>query len=391
MRQMMSMATKRELLTTVAPRYFRANRKEKSRILDEFVASTGYHRKYATALLKHPNVRTRKDKRERKPRYGAEVAAALRRCWETLGCPCSKRLVPFLSELVPILERHAELSVKEEHRSLLLALSTATADRLLKDARKQYGHTTTRSGTLLKHQIPIHTYADWCDAKPGHVEADLVAHCGDTTEGWYLNTLVLVDVATGWIEPLSLLYKDQQTVKDGIEQVRRRLPFPLRGLDCDNGGEFLNRMLFKYCKEKAIHFTRCRPYKKNDQCHVEQKNGAVIRGYVGYDRYEGIPAKQRMEALYEQVRLLVNFFSPSMKLLKKTREGARVKKIYDTPSTPYQRALASPDVSQEDKDRLTVAYDTLNPAEITRNIRKLQAELRSRRVTSLREATNTPK
>ncbi|HEY3412829.1 MAG TPA: transposase family protein, partial [Armatimonadota bacterium] len=334
---MMSLATKRELVASLAPRYFRASRGEKSRILDEFVASTGYHRKYAMAILKHPNVRTRKDKRERKPRYGQEVAAALRRCWETLRCPCSKRLVPFLSELVPILERYGELSIKEECRSRLLELSTATADRLLKDARKQYGQTTTRSGTLLKHQIPIHTYADWCDTKPGHVEADLVAHCGDTTEGWYLNTLVLVDVATGWIEPLSLLYKGQQTVKDGIEQIRRRLPFPLRGLDCDNGSEFLNRMLFKYCKETAIHFTRCRPYKKNDQCHVEQKNGAVIRSYVGYDRYEGIPAKQRMDALYEQVRLLVNFFLPSMKLLEKTREGARVRKTYDTPRTPYQR------------------------------------------------------
>lgn len=383
----MSITTRRELLACVALRYAGASRKEKSRIVDEFVASTGYHRKYALALLKHPSVRTRKAKRGRQPRYGPDVENALRLCWEAVGCPCSKRLVPFLSELVPILERFQEISMDEATRRLLLSLSPATADRLLKDARRTFGHTTTRSGTLLKHQIPIHTFADWCDKKPGFVEADLVAHCGDTTEGWYLNTLVLVDVSTGWTEPIALLHKDQQTVKDGIALARSRLPFPLLGLDCDNGSEFLNKMLFRFCKEQGIRFTRGRPYKKNDQCHVEQKNGAIVRNFVGYDRYEGIPARQRLAALYEQVRLLVNFFAPSLKLLEKTRNGARVKKTYDTPKTPYQRAMDSPDISVQHKEQLRAVYQTLNPADITRNIRKLQADLRTRKVTSLRDAT----
>jgi hypothetical protein len=388
---MMSHTAKRELLASVAPRYLAAGRTEKSRIVDEFVASTGYHRKYALALLKHPNVKTSRPGRHRTKRYGPEVAQALCFCWEMVGCPCSKRLVPFLAELVPVLERFGELRLSDEQRLRLLSVSAATADRLLKEVRRQHGPTTTRSGTLLKHQIPIHTFADWYDTKPGYVEADLVAHCGDSTEGWYLNTLVMADVATGWTEPLGLLYRDQQTVRDGIEQLRQRLPFPLRGLDCDNGSEFLNRMLLRYCKEQAIRFTRGRPYKKNDQCHVEQKNGAIVRQYVGYERYEGLPAKQRLNALYEQVRLLVNFFQPSMKLREKTRQGARVKKTYDTPRTPYQRVLASADIDTKDKQRLTALYQTLNPADITRKIRKYQAELRSRRVTSLREATSNTK
>src|SRR6185369_2792369 len=199
-----------------------------------------------------------------------------------------------------------------------------TIDRLLYDirhGRKKRVLSTTRPGALLKHQIPIRTFSDWNDLKPGYMEADLVAHCGTSVQGTFLNTLVLTDIATGWTECLALLFRSQDHVMIALNQVRPILPFPLLGLDTDNGSEFLNHELLQYCQNEQINFTRCRPYRKNDQCHVEQKNGAIVRRVVGYDRYEGTAACKQLATLYGILRLYINFFQPSMKLLTKQRNG----------------------------------------------------------------------
>jgi hypothetical protein len=276
-----------------------------------------------------------------------------------------------LPEYVAALERHGELVLDAETRRLLLRISPATADRLLKRARERsrpHGLSTTKPGTLLKHAIPIRTFADWDDAKPGFTEVDLVAHCGATTRGEYLNSLNMVDVKTRWTEFVPLINKSQATVTAGIDQCRQRLPYALLGLDSDNGSEFINNDLKRYCELRQITFTRCRPYKKNDQAYIEQKNWTAIRQTVGYDRYEGHAAYDRLTALYEPLRLYINFFQPVMVLVSKERDGAKVKRCYDQAQTPYQRVLEAPEVADEVKDRLRQQYSTLNPAALLRQI-----------------------
>ena len=368
---MMSQVSKRELLAALRPRYRKAKRSEKQRILSELVATTGYHRKYAIQLLNHAPKRSSGRRRPSKPKYDGRVVVALEQCWQAANGICGKRLVPVLPEYVDALERHGELVLDDETRRLLLSVSPATADRLLKRARERsrpHGLATTKPGTLLKHAIPVRTFADWDDAKPGFTEVDLVAHCGDSTGGEYLNSLNMVDVKTRWTEFVPLINKSQATVTAGIEQCRQRLPYVLLGLDSDNGAEFINNDLKRYCEQHHITFTRSRPYKKNDQAYIEQKNWTTIRQTVGYDRYEGQEPCDRLAALYEPLRLYVNFFQPVMVLVSKERNGAKVKRCYDKAKTPYQRVLDAPEVADDVKDRLRQQYATLNPAALLRQI-----------------------
>lgn len=374
---MMSRVSKRELLAELRPRYQKAGQVEKGRILDELVATTGYHRKYAIQVLNHeprPPGRPRRGK----PTYDGRVVAALEQCWQAANGICGKRLVPVLPEYVAALERHGELVLDAQTRTLLLQLSPATADRLLQRARargRPHGLTTTKPGTLLKHMIPVRTFADWDDARPGFTEVDLVAHCGNSTRGEYLNSLNMVDVKTRWTEFVPLLNRGQAVVVAGIEQCRQRLPYALSGLDSDNGSEFINDHLKRYCEQRQITFTRCRPYKKNDQAYIEQKNWTAIRQTVGYDRYEGAAAHAALRAVYEPLRLYLNFFQPVMVLVSKERSGAKVKRRYDAAKTPYQRVLDAPEVADEVKARLRQQYLTLNPAELLRRIEQCLAEL----------------
>jgi hypothetical protein len=374
---MMSRVSKRELLAELRPRYQKAGQAEKQRILDELVATTGYHRKYAIQVLNHaPRAPSRP--RPGKPTYDGRVVAALEQCWQAANGICGKRLVPVLPEYVAALERHGELVLDAQTRALLLQLSPATADRLLKRARtrsRPHGLTTTKPGTLLKHMIPVRTFADWDDARPGFTEVDLVAHCGDSTRGEYLNSLNMVDVKTRWTEFAPLLNRGQAVVVTGIDACRQRLPYALLGLDSDNGSEFINDHLKRYCEQRQITFTRCRPYKKNDQAYIEQKNWTAIRQTVGYDRYEGAAAHAALSAVYEPLRLYINFFQPVMVLVSKERTGAKVTRRYDTAKTPYQRVLDAPDVADEVKLRLREQYLTLNPAELLRRIEQRLAEL----------------
>lgn len=362
---------KRELLKAIRPRYRKANKREKSRILDEFVAATGYNRKYAIQLLRNGPSRPSRKRRGRSLIYGPDVVAALVQVWETCGHLCGKRLKPFLPDMVEVLERHGELKLAPETRSKLLQMSASTIDRRLKGARSKLayrGRSTTKPGTLLKNAIPIRTFADWDEQRPGFVEMDLVAHCGASTVGEFLHTLNVVDIDTRWTEPVALPNKGQKATFEGIQTMRHRLPFPLLGIDSDSGGEFINHHLFNYCRDEQITFTRARPYKKNDQAHVEQRNWTVVRQVVGYARYESPKALKLLNIIYEDLRLFINFFQPVMKLESKTRMGSKVRKKYDMAQTPYQRVQASSDVDRDVKHQLHDVYLALNPAELRRRI-----------------------
>ncbi len=378
----MSLKARRELVAAVAVRYRQATKLEKQKILDEFVATTGYHRKYAINVLRNYNSAgsaSAKQKRRSKPRYyTAEVQAALVVVWEAANQICSKRLVPFLPVMVETLERHGHLSVSAEVKEQLLAISPATVDRLLASTRRlndPYGLGTTKPGLLLKQHIPIRTFSEWDDHRPGFVEADLVAHCGDNVGGSYLNTLTMVDVATGWTECMALLFRDQETVLPAIQQATQQFPFPLLGLDTDNGSEFLNYALFNYCHRQSITFTRSRPYKKNDQCYVEQKNGAIVRKFIGYDRFEGLEPCRLLTELYSHLRLYINFYQPCLKLIEKKRMGARVIRKYDPAQTPYQRVLAAKSVPDQIKQQLQEQFFTLDPISLLTTINQLQDQL----------------
>lgn len=286
--------------------------------------------------------------------------------------------MPFLPELLPSLERHGHLQLADAVRAQLLAISPATVDRILSPIRRDpalRGISTTRHGKLLKHQVPIRTFNDWDDAQPGFFEVDLVAHCGGNAEGAFLYTLVLTDVATGWTECLPLLNRGQHGVVRALGQARQLLPMSLSGIDTDNGGEFLNNELLAYCEQEQITFTRGRAYKKNDQCFVEQKNGAIVRHFIGYDRYEGERAYRQLTEVYRALRLYVNFFQPSMKLKEKTREGSHVQRRYDAAQTPFQRLLASGVLSPEQQARLTALFEDLDPLRLLRQLERLQDAL----------------
>ena len=376
---MMSITSRRELLAVVAPRYRAARGEERVRILEEFLASTSYHRKYALSLLNHPVTKGTARKQRRRPRqYAFAVQQALVTCWRAANGICSKRLVPYLPELVRVLDQHGELHLEPQTKARLLALSPATADRLLRAERqraKPHGLGTTKPGTLLKSAIPMRTFAEWDEAEPGFTEIDLVAHGGSTTRGEYLHSLTITDVATGWTECMALRNRGQQSVFQALVLARGRLPFPLRGIDSDNGSEFINAHLLRYCQNEQLIFTRSRPYKKNDQVYVEQKNWSIVRQLVGYERYESASAYEALQALYEVVRLYVNFFQPSVKLVCKERVGSKVKKRYDKAKTPYQRVLESEQVTEEVKARLRQQYAPLNPVALLRQMQRLQAVL----------------
>jgi hypothetical protein len=274
-------------------------------ILDEFVAVTGYDRKYAIRSLLGPIRPPASIRRPRAAQYGIEVQQAPATAWSAANGICAKRLVPFLPELIPTLERHGHLSLTDEVREQLLALSSATADRLLRPLRHPHGLTATKPGRLLKKQIPIRTFTEWNDVKPGFLEADLVAHCGGNLEGAFLYSLTLTDVATTWTECLPLLHRTQHGVVHALQRARSMFPFPLLGIDTDNGSEFINEELLAYCAGERLTFTRGRVANKNDACYVEQKNGSVVRQLVGYDRFEGERAYRQLAELYRAVRLYV--------------------------------------------------------------------------------------
>jgi len=377
---MMSLKSKHELLEAVRPRYLKASKLEKQKMLDEFTAATGYHRKHAIRALKN-QVQVQNHLKGKtktyKTIYGGEVVQALEQIWEICGQICSKRLQPYLPEAIKALERCKEINITKETKELLLKISSSSIDRCLRPVRikSAQGLSTTKPGSLLKNLIPVRTFTEWDEERPGFMEIDLVAHCGNTTEGQYLNTLTCTDISTGWTDVTALPHRSQEAVSEAIHWMRQRLPFPLLGIDSDNGSEFINDLLYRYCLDEKITFTRSRPYKKNDQAHVEQKNWSVVRHTLGYDRWETEQEFAILESIHADLRLYINFFQPSFKLIAKERIGNKTIKRYDTAKTPYQRVLERKDIFLEAKAKLMNLYLQLNPAELRRRIDQKTAKL----------------
>jgi hypothetical protein len=298
------------------------------------------------------------------------VVTALEQIWEIYGRICSKRLHPYLPEGIKVLERCGELTLSTATKELLLRISPSSIDRCLAPARfnKPHGLSTTKPGTLLKKNIPVRTFADWNEDKPGFLEVDLVAHCGESTAGQFLNTLTCTDLCTGWTEPIALRRRSQEAVCAAIEALQPDLPFDLLGIDSDNGSEFINDLLYRYCLNEKITFTRSRPYKKNDQAHVEQKNWSIVRRTIGYDRLDSDQQHALLESIYRDLRLYVNFFQPVLKLIGKERIGNKVIRKYDTARTPYQRVIEREEVPLTRKAQLLNLYLHLNPAKLRRSI-----------------------
>lgn len=354
----------REYVEAVKARYVVACRVEKGRMLTECCLTTGLHRKSAIRLLGGGSPKA--DGRQGRPRqYGADVGTALRAVWEMSDWMCSKRLAPYLVEFVGVLERHGELVLASEVREKLVRLSAATIDRLLKphrdrNLRRPY-LSGRRSASTLRSEVPIRTGVEYGAVGVGHLEIDLVAHCGESTEGSYVHTLDAVDFATGWCELVSIFGKTQDHVGSAIAALQRRLPFELQGLDCDNGSEFINQVLYRFCRQNRLEFTRSRPYRKNDQAHVEERNWFVVRRMIGYDRYSTKAAFDQMETTLRVLQQYMNHFQPIRKLKSKERIGARVRKRYDQAQTPYQRLLASGVLTSEQATARQRAYERLNP------------------------------
>lgn len=363
-----------ELVGAVATRYGSASKDDKTRILDEFVRITGYHRKHAVRVLRGKAGPGKPRSTSRPTVYGEAVRQALVVLWEASDRICGKRLRPLLPLLISSLERHGHISLEEAVREKLLHVSASTIDRLLAPARA-VSKKRRRNPPAVRSQIPVRTFADWQDPLPGFMQADLVAHCGGTISGRYNHTLTITDIFSGWTECLALAVRDSSLVVDAMERMRTAMPFPLRGIDTDNGGEFVNESLLRFSQSHGIVFTRGRPYRKNDQAWVEQKNSTVVRRMIGYGRMEGLAAAEALARIYSSTRLFVNFFQPSFKLIRKERVGARVRKQYDAPQTPCARLLASADVSEESKEKLRAVLASLDPLRLLDEIRTMQGHI----------------
>jgi len=367
-------------LKQLQARYRKASKNEKTAILDEYVKTTGYHRKHATAVLNGRRERVQGPiRRPRHAQYGVEEANVLATLADLFDDICSKRLRAAMDVELPRLYQAGVLSISATCYEKLLKVSPATMDRLRvryrSHRRRRRGF--TKPGTLLKQRIPIRTWADWTEDRPGFCEIDLVDHSGgQITRGrehaW---TLCFTDVKTGWTECAAVRNKAQVHVFAAIQRVRQRLPFPLLGIDSDSGSEFINDQLYRYCVEEKITFTRGRAGRKNDGAYVEQKNWSVVRRAVGYGRYDSPEQLDLLNTLYARLHLYVNFFLPVMKLKEKIRIGSRVKRVYDHPLTPHARVLASGHVSDRDKAELREAYGYLNLIDLRRRIEELQEQL----------------
>ena len=371
------MTTRRELNEAVAARYRGAGRNQKKEILDEFVKVMGFHRKHAIRVLKKSSRQGGREPRQRARIYNEAVREALTMLWEAADRICGKRLRQVIAGLVEAMERHGHLRLDAAVRESLLCMSAATMDRLLTTVREtaKQGRRRTMINTPLRKSIPVRTFGDWHDPSPGFFEMDMVVHCGKSTVGNYVHSLVLTDIASGWTEAIAMVVREQTLVTESVSEIRTKLLFPVRGLDVDNDSAFINDTLVDYCRDNKIELTRCRAYKKNDQAWIEQKNGAVIRRMVGYGRLEGTETAAVLNKLYTSARLFVNFFQPSFKLLSKIREGAKVIKKYHPPATPCERLLEREDVSDECKEQLRQTLAALDPVRLLSEIREAQREL----------------
>lgn len=358
----------REYLGRMRERYARADRPGRSRLLDEACEVTGYHRKAVIRLLRRPRSSPPRRRPGRAVQYGPALVRTLRRIWVGAGYPWSVRLKALLPTWLPWARRHWQLS--DEVARKLLAISPRQIDRCLHPfkselRKRQYGR--TKPGTLLKHQIPLKVDR-WDVAVPGFTEIDLVAHSGNRADGEFIHSLNVTDIHTTWVETRAVLGKGQHHVQEALEHLRQALPFRLRGIDSDNGTEFINHHLRGYCARHDIQFTRGRPYKKDDNAHIEQKNWTHVRKLLGYERYDSSAAVEAMNALYADLRLLQNLFLPSVKLREKRRVGARLRRRYDLARTPLERLTECAEADQKKLAQLRLLQNQIDPFELARRI-----------------------
>lgn len=376
----LKMSEKKSITRETAPRYKRADKKSKQKILDEYTQTTGYNRKYAIHLLStwgHEQLHMIDGKpvkfivgkpRKRKKRIGKRiyddsVREAVRKIWELFDYMCGKRLAVLIRMNIDVLHNDTELEIDESIRDKLIQISPVTIDRMMAPERKKLnfkGISHTKAGTLLKHQIAIRTFFNWDERKPGFFELDTVAHGGTSSSGEYCFTLNATDVYSGWVELRALQNKAHKWVKENTENIRTELPYPMKGIDSDNGGEFINYQLWDWCNDHEIVFTRGRPYRKNDNCFVEQKNDLAVRRVVGYYRFDTQQEYEALQEVYKHLCPLLNFYYPSMRIIGKIRIGPKVKKSYDAPKPPYQRLLESPDIEDSVKKELRKRADTIH-------------------------------
>jgi Integrase core domain len=375
----LTLAQRRAITETTATRYQAASKRGKGLILDELCANTGWHRNHARKALKAALAPTVLTVRGPRPvRYGPEVIAALTVCWTVLGMPAGKRLAPMLTELVVVLRHFRELVISDQTAALLVSMSAATIDRRLADERarcKIRGRVGTRPGSLLKSQIPVRTWAEWDDVVPGFVEIDTVFHDGGNRGGGHAFTLTVTDIATGWTESRSLPNRAARYILAALNHIAGAMPFPILGVDSDNGSEFINDDLLAWCQNRRITFTRSRPGNKNDGCHVEQKNWVVVRTVVGYYRYDTASELLLLNEIWQLQSQLTNYFHPQQKLVSKVREGAKVSRKHDKATTPFRRATDHPSITVDRIVALKRTYSLINPAATQRQIQALTTQL----------------
>lgn len=372
----MTHAMRMDLANAIRDRYAAAANKDKRRILDEFIAATGYHEKSAIRVLNRPPALKSRQTRQRPSLYDEAARGALIVLWEASDRVCGKRLKALLPILLPALERNGHLKLEAEIGHKILSMSAATINRLLQMPRRAIRtKKPARAVPEPRRRIKMRTFADWNEPLPGSMEMDLVAHCGDVNRGSYVHSLVLTDIASGWTEAAPLVARDATLVVETLERIRVGLPFALRALDVDNGSEFVNNTLIDYCLGHGIELTRARPYRKNDQAWIKQKNGAVVRKLLGYRRFEGLAAARAMTRLYEASRLFVNLFQPSFKLAAKQRDGAKVSKRYHPPQTPCARLLQAESTPMAVRSKSGEIAAELDPLKLLEEMRAVQAYL----------------
>ena len=389
----LSMQVKRAVVEKLAGRYRRARKKEKKTILDEFIQTTDYNRKYASYLLSNWGRKIiirkggqtlimilggmkKKLARKKNKIYDKEILGLVKKFWAESGFLCGKLLLPHIKEIFDLAEK--EIVITKEQKKMLLKISPATIDRLLVKEKKELlrkARSGTKPTTLLVNQIPIKTFSEWDRTKPGYESIDLVGHEGGDPKGEFIQTLDVTDICTQWTETQAVLNKAQIWVLEALKEIRGRIPFEMMGIHSDGGSEFINKPTFEYCQQENLDFTHSRSHKKNDNCFVEQKNYSVVRKIVGYLRYEGEDELKVLNEIYKKLRLITNFFIPSMKLISKKRRGSKVIKIYDTPKTPYRRVLESDHISDEVKEKLKKQRSTLKPFQLRREMLFLQNKL----------------
>jgi len=393
MRKELDMKVRKAISKTIAERYRNSSKKEKTKILDEFTKITGYNRSYAIYLLNRigkkvvvwtknkrlvfigENIRVKK--RKRPIIYDDKVVNWLKNIWVLLDYPCGKRLSPYMEEIINRLDKNG-MKIEEDIKDKLKGMSAATIDRKLRYYKKQLElkrRSKTKPGSLLKSQIQVRTFSDWDEKMPGFIEVDLVDHSGGIERGIFAQSLDATDVFTGWTETICVENKSQVKVFEGLIKIIKQFPFQILGIDSDNGSEFINHHLLKFCEENKITFTKSRPYKKNDSCYVEQKNWSVVRKAVGYWRYETKQEVETINQIYRYLRLYTNFFQVQMKLIEKIRIGSKIRKKYDRPKTPYQRVMECENIDEKTKKKLKEIYESLNPVEIKKKLIELEDKL----------------